>query len=573
MVLAALANSTLTYAQTSALPDPVYWSQQVFVIPYQWDNTNAASDAVAVKLYLSQDQGRTWNEISQAKPELQGFNYHAPSDGEYWFSIRTFDSQGRAWPEGPYQPELRVIVDTQNPTIQSLTAALTPEGMVTANWQATDSNFDPPRASMQYRLPESPQWQSVPLNGMQSPSPNVLQGSVQWQVPTSAATVYVRLAVRDKAGNVQEAGAEARVGGVPNTQLANTTRRMPPLHRAETWPSDGQSQVPLGAPPASAYQSITTNTGAPPRSNSLASLPSLNTNTPLMPRESVATNSPFRLPSLSDSQAAGATTNTSLGLSPPELSRPQNSPLGNPLGNPPSQVSGGWNTQGTAPSSGGVGMGLPNTSNRAPSTSLPIQYLNRTEFEIGYNVDMAGTAGVTRVELWGTENGGQSWQRLAVDTDNRSPILVAVPKPGDYGLAIVVATAGGIDPVRPRPGDEPQMMVRVDTTAPVARFTGIQQGTGQFADRLQIDWQPGDPTEAVLLSYSSSPSGPWISIANQLPNTGQYSWRLGRHLPEQLYLRIDTRDLSGNTSTDQTGVPVQISLPTPSGTLGAVRGL
>ena len=602
--LVCLASGEAAKAQQASLPEPVYWSQQLFMIPYQWDSNNTATQATTVKLYLSQDQGRTWNEISKAEPQLQGFTYQAPGDGEYWFAIRTFDAQGNGWPTGPHRPELRVIVDTQNPTVTNFQAAVGADNKVTATWLVSDTNLDPGKVTLQYRTPTSSVWMDAPSGEYQLRSPTDVQGSTTWQVPPSTDSVWVRLAVRDLAGNVREAGAHAQRGVAPNSQLAgnaygapgytptstvSNAHRLPPLPR-ETWPSDGESQVPLGSAP------VATNP-----TSTLAKLPELNRPAASPPNAMAASD-----PTPIQWSAAGSTTITNPYVNTPPATRaaaPQGSPFqlpqlssgghGNAPNTHPASAQGStspWSTSAALPSldrasnnsqqftagSTTVSQAAQPKFSAQPNTNLPIQHLSSLEFEIGYNVDTAGTAGVTRVELWGTENGGQSWQRLAVDTDNRSPILVAVPKPGDYGLAIVVATAGGIDPVRPRPGDVPQMMVRVDTTPPVARLTAIRQGTGAMADHLNIEWQPADSTatsEQVTLAYSTSPAGPWIPVSSGLPNSGHYSWRLGRHLPPQFYLRLEAADQAGNTATDQTKVPVQISLPTPSGTLGTARGL
>src|SRR5271165_3444976 len=43
-----------------------------------------------VQLYYSVDQGRTWRPYATATPE-QGYfqQFTAPTDGQYWFSVRT----------------------------------------------------------------------------------------------------------------------------------------------------------------------------------------------------------------------------------------------------------------------------------------------------------------------------------------------------------------------------------------------------------------------------------------------------------------------------------------------------
>lgn len=601
------ASSSNSAAAT--LPEPVYWSQQLFLIPYKWDSGSTSTTAAAVKLYLSQDRGRTWSQIADAKPEVQFFNYHAPADGEYWFCMRTIDEQGQSRPNGPYQPELRVIVDTQNPTITSLAAQLRADGAATAVWQASDANLTQDQPQLQYRTLAGNTWQDVPSGSVSSPAPGYLQGQATWQAPVGTSSIWVRLAVRDLAGNGREAGAEARVDAAASANLASSALRLPPAPNVpsaqanattqsgavgwgglannqsnavvtnpvlappaiENWPSEGASPVPLGSPSSSNVRRL----AAPPL-NAFAVAPNPQ-NAATAPRNHVAQSPATRVPNNTEPQpfASPFQLPRSSSSNLPQMRTASAQPLRNlnAVGSSPF---------GVAPPLGSSLPALPPPAGAQPRTpafdgaTLAVQHINSLDFEIGYDVDTAGTSGVTRVELWGTPDGGQSWQRLAVDTDNRSPILAAVPAPGDYGLKIVVETAGGIDPVRPRPGDRPEMQVRIDTTPPAARLTGVQQGAGAEADRLLIEWQPGDSLsmgETVSVQYSSQPTGPWVTAAANLPHNGRYAWRLARHLPRSFYLRLEVRDPAGNTATDQTQVPVHITLPTPSGRLGAVRGL
>ena len=56
---------------------------------------------------------------------------------------------------------------------------------------------------------------------------------------------------------------------------------------------------------------------------------------------------------------------------------------------------------------------------------------------------MLGEAEYRRSSLWGTRDGGQTWNRFAQDDDNRSPLVVTVDDEGMYGFQILVQNAGG----------------------------------------------------------------------------------------------------------------------------------
>jgi hypothetical protein len=53
-------------------------------------------------------------------------------------------------------------------------------------------------------------------------------------------------------------------------------------------------------------------------------------------------------------------------------------------------------------------------------------------------------------------------------------------------------------------------------------------------------------------------------IAADLENTGEYAWRVERHVPERCYLRLEARDLAGNRGAYQTLEPVTLAQPEPS---------
>src|SRR5262249_18317629 len=115
--------------------ETIYWRQNLFLIPYQWTATTDPNSADVVWLYVSKDRGATWQKISDAKPQVRAFNYHAEADGEYWFAIRTIDKHGRSWPEGPMQAELKVIVDTSIPRFGDLSGARGDGDTLNVHWQ------------------------------------------------------------------------------------------------------------------------------------------------------------------------------------------------------------------------------------------------------------------------------------------------------------------------------------------------------------------------------------------------------------------------------------------------------
>jgi hypothetical protein len=164
----------------------------------------------------------------------------------------------------------------------------------------------------------------------------------------------------------------------------------------------------------------------------------------------------------------------------------------------------------------------------------------------------------------------------AEDDDQRSPLLVTVDDEGRYGFRIVVQSAGSAGAVRPQPGDSPELWIVVDMRQPVAELTAIERGAGNAADQMILHWRAEDDhldSRPVSLYYSSRQNGPWSAVATNLENTGQYAWRLERHVPERFYLRLEVRDAAGNMAAFHTREPLEFSTSSPSARLNSAESI
>ena len=102
---------------------------------------------------------------------------------------------------------------------------------------------------------------------------------------------------------------------------------------------------------------------------------------------------------------------------------------------------------------------------------------------------------------------------------------------------------------------------------PVAELTAIEPGVGNMNDHLILQWRADDnnlETRPISLFYSSRPTGPWSAIATSLANTGQYEWRVERHVPSRFYVRLEARDTAGNLAAFQTRDAIEFAVPTPN---------
>ena len=200
--------------------------------------------------------------------------------------------------------------------------------------------------------------------------------------------------------------------------------------------------------------------------------------------------------------------------------------------------------------------------------------VNSPRFELEYEFESVGPAGVSKVELWGTRDGGRSWTSYGIDPDNRSPMPISVAGEGLYGFRIVVESGTGLRGAPPQSGEEPEIWVGVDTIKPTARLTTAELGGGDRSGELTIHWEAGDSLLAarpIALSYSQTPGGPWTTIAAGLANSGAFTWRLDNRVPDRVYLRLEARDEAGNTQLFEAADPVSLDPVRPKGRIRGVR--
>ena len=538
-------------------------------IPYRW-SAGDASLASQVVLYVQTQREPEWREVSRAQPTVQYFNYSAVGDGEYRFAVRTIDRDGRQNPPGELQAEIWVVVDTSPPRLSPITASLDASGVLRAEFDVTEERLDSAAIVVQAQDPTSGQWKDLPVQSTPS-GVGLVHVRASGSLPPSAGrAVRLRASVRDQAGNVQEAGQEVSAGGGSSFSF-------------------GAFSAPSSAGPAL----------TPPTNRD----PFLNT-TPDLVRQSQPAPQTFTNTNMSPQASAGGVSNP---FAAPALTAPPTSPAppvngwasagtqqSPPTQTPPSFANQPWPADTasvsaspfhTAATTIPAPQPTPSTPFQPASTSIATpsvptaatqQLLNGRRFDLDYNLENVGKWGVSKVELWGTRDGGRSWQLFAKDHDNQSPVQVTVPGEGDYGFRILVSSIGGFTATEPQPGDQPEITVRVDLTQPSLMFGDIQQGQGYAADQLTIAYQASDnnfgPTPLALY-YSDAPDGVWIPIASSIPNEGRYVFKLQRHLPSQLFLKAEARDLAGNVSQVVTPSPIIAVLPQPSGRIGGIRAL
>ena len=205
-----------------------------------------------------------------------------------------------------------------------------------------------------------------------------------------------------------------------------------------------------------------------------------------------------------------------------------------------------------------------------------IKSINSRRFLLNYNVDAIDPSGVGKVVLWVTRNGGQTWSSMATDNDNESPFPVQVDEDGEFGFRVVIHSKDGLVGRPPSRGDEPDMQIRIDTEAPTGKIVSVPYGSGNDVGRLVINWRANDSelrTKPIDLAYSTNGEGPWTDIEQGIRNTGSYSWKVGRDIPDRIFLRMAIHDAAGNTTIQKLTQAIDVSGLVPRGRINGVKAV
>jgi len=534
--------------------NPVFTNKVRFRIPFRSDPAEMQRlEAREVQLYVSTDQGTRWRMVDKVEPRADHFDYLAPADGEYWFAVRTLDAFNRLHPQGNnIEPGLKVIVDATPPVLELLLTELEP-GKVELHWTAADDHLDATKLRLEYKQPDTPEWQQVGV---------VPQGSGQttWTVP-AGGHVSVRGSISDSAGNTANAERELNV------------------HAAVHGPQDKSGadfRSPVAVAPKQSGTAQTAN-GTPHDIFSSAA-PTEPIGKSDQDFFSDASESGPRIQPKSKDELVSDTRAPQSPIAPPQTQAPSLPPQSSPTSqtlpgqqSPPSAPAPPATEEGAhedfvpaaSPAAQPKEAGQPKEDASSPRTII----VNNRDFKIGYRVDDVGPSGVGKVELFITQDGGQKWYHYGTDPDNKSPYPVTVPDDGVYGFELRVKNGAGIGDDPPRPGDKPSIVVTVDKTPPVAQLLPPQVGRGPSRNKVLLRWTASDANLAsapVLLEYAAQSAGPWQKIGDWQANSGRFIWALERGLPGKVYLRLTVKDEAGNVTQVAPPEPLLIDFVRPT---------
>lgn len=535
-----------------------------------------------LQLYVSSDEGKTWNQHSVVPPDKSAFTYFAPTDGMFWFKVRTVDKQGNQEPSDIYKSDAvrKILVDTLPPSLRLVKTERQGDEIL-VNWEMQEDNPDLTTLKLEYRTPDSVSWMwyTAPVSPEKT-------GQARFQF-VNAGPVTIRMSVSDAAGN--QASTTAEIPAKSTTTVTSTSNSATVATGAAS-NGGGSAPAPVMPPPSNNWQTAAPTQPAPV--NTSATLPT--TTTQPVAQYPVAGPAPVQMPPTYQPTAGYVVPTQRPAYTPPTPGVINgNLPPAPQTGHgqvaiPGHTVAGSWsdpsqhgiNDNVARPSDrnwNGVGIVQSNYNQQARGTAsqpgtrwangVQTRITNSTQVDLDYEVKKVGPSGVGKVDLYVTYDEGAHWQWYAEDPDLTSPIAVTFPGEGVFGVRLVVTSRAGIGRRPPVAGDLPDMRIEIDTTAPVVKLFRPEPD-GRRRDAVVLAWTATDNNmkpNPITLLWSDRPDGNWKTIATNLANSGRYTWNLTQDLPDRVYLQVVACDWAGNLGHDDSPGPVTIDLTEPEG--------
>ena len=527
---------------TASLPELVRTTQRQFAIPFRLPTPDTPDATIQqVEMSVSTDFGLSWASAGSTSPPNSSIPFEASTDGEYWFRIRAIDRKNRS--RGSEGPDARILVDAAAPRLSGRVWKGS-DGEIVCRYAAADDSINLNTVSFQYRQTDG-DWKTIATEPVLSRrSPAHLVGEEIWWAGQDVSGLTVKISMADASGHrtTQQFSMLPTDPEVTQSDLANeiTTPALPsPLAGSSTGDSHRTKSVML-------------QDRLPGRKNTdMRWQPTLG--------KSWAGGEPvgFTQPSTTQSStikndSAVAEKKPLLTISSPTLADAIKEKLQHP------ELSQNQKTGVVAEYRG---------------SPLHLMRLQNFSWEYSFNVP-EDLQGPFRVELWSTRDGGNSWERIAVDKDTTSPIDVEFSGEGLFGCRLEIVRDVPGTPIAPRAGESPSTWIGIDTTPPQATSLDVVTVKKSDSEAFEIHYSFEDPLTIpghVRLSYSPHRTGPWATIASDQAASGHYKWKPHRSLPSRVFVRIEMPDAAGNLGESITQEPITLRTARFVGTLGSPR--
>ncbi len=189
-------------------------------------------------------------------------------------------------------------------------------------------------------------------------------------------------------------------------------------------------------------------------------------------------------------------------------------------------------------------------------------------------LDVAGDdgdgSGLLEWRLWVSHDNGMSWSP-AGNTPAGEPLVFSAPS-GRYGLFVSAVDRAGNMSAAPRSGDAPQIVLQIDTKAPLVRLKTLKLGGSvRGGSSIPIQWEAVAPKIApkpVAIYLSPDGGNSWTAVAMDLPNSGNFFWDVPSINSSNCYLKVTLRDISGAVGEAESVKPFTIDSIPPTSAVG-----
>ncbi len=201
--------------EQSAVPDLRLVNKGQVKIDFEVPNAGR-SGLGSVDVYTTTDEGKTWDKVPadrnvtlpiNARSHSQGpvsgsVTVTLPADGKvygFYLVVKNGAGLGNAPPKPGEAPQVRIERDTRQPEVELYAIKPVPgqPSAVLLTWKASDRNLASSPVSLEWATQRQGPWTAIGDAHL----PNT--GRYTWRTsPELPARVYLRLSVRDRAGNV-----------------------------------------------------------------------------------------------------------------------------------------------------------------------------------------------------------------------------------------------------------------------------------------------------------------------------------------------------------------------------------
>ena len=521
MGLGTLTLMSMLMTPGQAAPDLLPFNQAKMEIPIRYDPA-LKNDIKDLLLFVSNDNGKSWNQYAIAEPNSDKFLFTAPADGMYWFNMMIVDKNGRRDPPDVYKvaPGLKVLIDTKSPVVQIKSVDKVGEE-VNVTWAVEEANPDWSKFRVEYRLSDA-LWNPVEAKGG-------VVGSARFRV-NQVGPMTVRITAYDTAGNRAEMTKDL---AAPANVLV-TKETTPAIHQ-----TSARVQGPTDLVPPS--MGSLGSTSPMSESPDFKGTPALPGGTGIVTPLEQAPTQPVQQPVKTEIPTGGIAVNTA-NLPPAQVINVARFDVAFDVENKgPSGVSKSeiWVTR-----DDGKSWQKWDVSEKGESpVTVDLAKRGNTQVEgiYGIRIVLLSGAGLSKGP---PVSGDVPDMRVDVDL---TPPTVKIYEP------------------MPDPNQKDTMILRWQA---VDRNLAAEPITLEWGEGADGPWHPivaGDRGTAAL--------GTSNSAAKRLPNTGQYAWKLPQNFPtHKVFLRVTARDMAGNIAEHKTLQPILVDLNKPEAKIQGIIG-